>query len=426
MSWLEVENRKDEIYAIIAAVSEDKKTELREQAEHLISLTLNKSGFFDKPFDSDMNISRAAEEKKLVDELISFMDNIRSDLLKDFMNKDVFAVALNLFIMGKMVELVEHKIEISDSRATELLQAEPASIIEALKSVLPQNHVKPVNKFANEITRDFLNRGRQALVVSRANAKQEIVTKATLAYMDENVSLSGRIKFTPYDREVHDGVITLFEAGNNIITPIMVYRAMNGMTDTEYVSPQAIGAVTRSLDKSRRIMVSIDYSQEAKSYETNVRKGNIKTTYEGFLLACDKITVKIAGQNREAYKLLRKPILYEYAQVTKQVITVPTALLRTKEAVRGTEEVIVIRGYLLRQIMGMKSKYFLRSNRITYDGVYAELDMDGLAGKALANKTQKIRGHVSALLEEWTQQKFIKDFSVYKEGNKHRGVIITL
>ena len=146
----------------------------------------------------------------------------------------------------------------------------------------------------------------------------------------------------------------------------------------------------------------------------------------GYLLACDKVTVTTSGKTQEAYKLLRKPILYEYSQVSKQIINVPIALLQTSGAVRGTEEVIVIRGYLLRQIIGMKSKTFARSNKITYEGIYSELDMEDLTGKPLADKSRKVRSHVDALLSEWMEQEFIKDFTVYKEGKTHKGVAITL
>ncbi|MCL1914727.1 MAG: hypothetical protein FWG10_12840 [Eubacteriaceae bacterium] len=129
--------------------------------------------------------------------------------------------------------------------------------IEALKSVVPSRHVKPNNKLANEMTKDFLDEGEQSLVISTA--------KAMLEYRDGQTGIN-LAKFTPYDREVHDGVVTLYEAGNLVITPAMVYRAMNGMSETEKISPQAMEAVTNSLEKSRRIMATIEFAQEAKAY----------------------------------------------------------------------------------------------------------------------------------------------------------------
>jgi len=298
-----------------------------------------------------------------------------------------------------------------------------AQAIESLKSIIPINAIKPNNKLANEITKDFVNEGEIALRVSKAGAKREITTKAILTYEDKNISLSGRAKFTPYDREVHDGVVTLYEVGNEIVTPSMVYRAMNGMTETEKISPQAVGAVTRSLDKSRKTTLKIDFSQEAQFY-----KKDCKATYEGYLLACDKVTVTAGGKTQEGYKLLRKPILYEYSQMTKQVITVPIRLLQTKGAVRSTEDVIVIRGYLLRQIIGMKSPVFKRSNKITYEGIYAELDIspEHYSQGVYKKKTHTMRQHIEAILSEWVDQQFIKSFKPYIEGKAYKGISVTL
>jgi len=304
--------------------------------------------------------------------------------------------------------------------------------LESLKSILPSRGIKPNNKLANEITRDFIDSGEVGLVVSNPRASKEIVTRAMLSYTGENMSLlgSGQVRFTPYDREVHDGVVSLYVAGNTVITPNMVYRAMNGMTGTEFVSPQAVGAVTRSLDKSRGITVRIDFSQEARAYN----KGG-SAYYEGNLLACNKIHVSVSGKTQEAYRLLGKPILYEYAQMSGQIINVPISLLYTKGAVRSTDEVIVIRGYLLRQIEGMKSDSFKRNNHIRFDGVYAELDIAKEAdseantktqGAAYRIKTKKIRDHVDSILADWVEQGYIKGFEQYKEGTAIKGIVIQL
>ena len=161
--------------------------------------------------------------------------------------------------------------------------------------------------------------GERELKVNNKNSKKEVTTKVMLNYENENVQLISRLKFTPYDREVYDGVITLYEAGNEIVTPSMVYRAMNGLTETEYIKSEAILKIKESIDKSRFIKTVIDYTDEAKMYNHTVDK----TTYEGYLLACNKITVEAGGTKQEAYKLLDKPILYEYAQISGQIISVP-------------------------------------------------------------------------------------------------------
>ena len=237
----------------------------------------------------------------------------------------------------------------------------------------------------------------------------------------KDISLEGRMKITPYDREVHDAVVTLHVAGNKIVTPEMVYRAMNGMTESEKLSPQAIDAVTRSMDKSRYTTLKIDFSQEAQAY-----KKDCKAIYEGYLLACDKLTVSTGGRTKEAYRLLREPILLEYSKISGQIITVPIKLLQTKGNIRSTEDVIVLRGYLLRQIEGMKSRTFHRINKIAYKSIFTELDIlpDNYAN--YKEKTRKIREHVIAILGGWVKQNYIKNYEQYKNGKKIEGVEITI
>jgi hypothetical protein len=297
-----------------------------------------------------------------------------------------------------------------------------AEAIEILKSVIPKKHVKPNNKLANKITKDIVDDGEFNLIVSGNKAKKEVTTKIMLNYESENVHMSSRIKYTPYDREVYDGVVTLYAAGNNIVTPIMVYRAMNGLTETEYVSPQAIEEVRKSLDKSRHIKTTIDYTDEAKMYNKNIEK----TAYEGYLLEARKITVKINREEHEAYKLLDKPILYEYAQISKQIISVPLNLLNTKNKVNSTEDIIIIRGYLIRQIEWLKNAKTYRSDNIAYQPIYEELGISKITldGTAYKNKTRTIRNHVKSILESWKLSKYIQDYEEYKENKALAGITI--
>jgi hypothetical protein len=305
------------------------------------------------------------------------------------------------------------------------IQPEIQDTIKTLKSILPKIHVKPNNKLANKITKELVDSREIELIVSNKKSKKEVATKVIFDYENKNVQMSSRFKFTPYDREVYDGVITLYEAGNNTVTPIMVYRAMNGLTDTEYVKPEALTKIKESLDKSSRIRTIIDFTDEAKLYNKNIEK----TIYEGYLLASEKVTVKISGNEQEAYKLLRSPILYEYAQISRQIISVPINLLNTKDTVYSTDEVIVIRGYLLRQIEWMKSDNSERNTSIAYQGIYEELDIEQVNSssedyQAYKDKTLKIRNHVKAILKSWQAQDYLKKFEEYKDGRQIKGIRI--
>ena len=360
-------------------------------------------------------------------EIDEILDDIKSSI-KDYSAQVEAIKQINPKFEGKTLKQLKNDKEfqqaLKEYRATypSAEITEQGKIEEVLKSIIPKKHIKPVNKLANTITKDLVDKGEFDLVISNKRSRREVFTKVMLAYDNKYIQLSGQ-KYTPYDREVYDGVVTLYAAGNNLITPAMVYRAMNGLTESEKIRPETLEKVKQSLDKSMRIYTVIDYTDEAKMYNPKIEK----TTYEGYLLAAEKVTVKINGETHEAYKIL-SPILYNYAQISGQIITVPMKLMKTKDAVRGTDEVIVIRGYLLRQIEWMRNEKVSRSENIAYKSIYEELSItrdfynDGMYKK----KTHTTRTHIKAILDEWKEEGYIIGYEEYQDGNRITGIKIRL
>ncbi|MBM7650540.1 hypothetical protein JOC78_003537, partial [Bacillus ectoiniformans] len=239
---------------------------------------------------------------------------------------------------------------------------------EVLESIVPQKYVIPNNKLANKLPYEVPYNEPFYLEV---NKDKHILNWVAInsGYEDENIQIYDKAKrFDTYDRSVHNAVCSIFEAGNTNFTPDQVHRCMNGLDKSEYVSPQAVEAVTKSIDKSRKIYAKVDYSAEAKAYKKDVNSCII----EDYILPAKKITLEAGGHKVTGYKLNSKPLLYEYAQFTKQVITVPSQLLNTKDVIRNTPDVIVIREFLIRRIEVMKndSKH---GNKIAFEKVYAEI-----------------------------------------------------
>ena len=291
-----------------------------------------------------------------------------------------------------------------------------ASEIEFLRSILPDNFYMANNKLANEIIKDFVNKGKKELVVMKNQKKGEIVTYNTLTYDDKNINITGSYEFTAYDRTVHNAVCSLYVAGNEVVTPAMVYRAMNGMTATEYIKPQALESVRNSLDKSRSLRLIVDFTEEAKARNLNIDK----MTIDSHLLNATVLTVKSGGQELQAYKILDKPVLYQYAQYTRQILAVPLKLLDTKKATRNTEEIIPIKEYLIRRIEIMKYDRAM-SNKIIYETIFEEV---GIEIKTKQQK-ERLRNYISSILELWkTRDKYINDFKEFKQGNSIKGIEI--
>lgn len=295
--------------------------------------------------------------------------------------------------------------------------------LENIISILPTEYVMPNTRLSDELSSGKSEEGTREIIVKSTKKKADnpVLTKAILTFGDDKAVITAtRQKYTPYDSAVYSGIITLFEAENNIFTPAMVYRAMNGLTDSEYVNPSTLSKVAKSIEKNRKSQLAIDFTEEARQYMRAYEEPgkDFNTTYEGNLLVADKITVKNNGVEQTAYKILRKPILYEYAQTVGQVISVPIRLLQTKGSVRSTEDVIVLREYLLRQIENYRRRHREGCFSISYPAVYEVCGVSAETHKNIKDKHKKIRNHTEALLSEWQKQNYIKAFENQRDGTR--------
>lgn len=320
-----------------------------------------------------------------------------------------------------------------------------------LNSVLPKNHVIPNNKLANIMPRGIIGIGRITLEESRRGAKKPVKTSCILTYEGDNVHLSGRHPFTEYDRNVYNAVSSLYVYGDqsHIVTPAMVYRAMTGLTDSEKPTAGQLEAVMRSLDNMRFTRARIDCTEELNARRITLNSKQINGgEIDTYLLTADVIKVQTGGQTVWAYRIIKPPILYEYAAAVKQVLTVPASVLNVKEIgemivdgvkkltigprLSNTESRILIKGYLIRRIEGMKGKNSLNNPVIalydyerdgeTHKGLYS------IAGKPNAKglEAKRIRTDVGTMLTYWAATGYIKSFEVQTQGRKITGYIITV
>lgn len=310
------------------------------------------------------------------------------------------------------------------------LQDEVLNVLPKLQSLIPQKHLIPNNKLANSLTKDIIGAGIIELDVS-GKKEPELLTRCILNYEGDNVKLSSRQPFTEYDRNVADAVTSLYEYGDSshIITAAQVYRAMVHATKTETPSAQQIGAVTKSLDKMRFVRVQIDCSQELTRRNVSLNGAQVTSgKIDTYLLALEKIEVTAGGQRVSAYKIMKPPILYEYSSLTRQVLTVPAALLDVRDntgvKVSNTELRIAAKGYLLRRISVMKGKSGARqSHTIKYSSLYEEV----CPGQTLRRvEQQRLRDYTAIVLENWTWKGFISGYTETLQGNKKIGVEIKL
>ena len=329
--------------------------------------------------------------------------------------------------LGGIVHMGEHTREY-------LLQAikkDTATGLEVLRAITPKKSVINNSKLAQEIIDSFAGEGIIPIRVSGAKAKKDFAILASLTFEGPNIKITGRQPYTAYDRAVLNGICSLWQAGNTAFTAAMVYRAMNGISSSDdggaYVSPQAVGDVTRSIEKQRVTRLTVDCTAQMDHYK-NLKRAK----FDAMMISVDGIEMTAQnGQRVKAYTFTnpnRPPVLYEYSRSIGQVLSIPPRLLNSSGAIRTTEEVIAIREYLIRRIEGMKGNNSLRNDRITYRGIYKELgiDIDALTGNAAKDTPKRVRKNTEALLSHFVSEDFIKGFTEYREGRTIAGVQISL
>ena len=370
----------------------------------------------------DAVMKKIREEMEIKHAISPFLDDIKNIIETDPTFRDM---PLNEIVETK--EFKEIFKQLYETKYEATMEPEAKKVITALtlnpSKVL--NYLIPNTKVANQLTTGNLYGKEVSVVVNNKSSKtKEVTTKVILNFEGKGITLSGRYELNAYDRIVHNTLISLKLAGNKTFTPAMVYRTMNGLIDNEKVRPETLEKVTESIDKLSGTRATIDFTDEAKMYRKDIKSAKMSR----FLIEVGKVEIKTNAETVSGYEFIsdKDPILYTHAQISGQVYSVPTSLLQTKENIRGTEEVIIIREYLIRQIEWIKSEKVNRSQNITYQGIYEELKITSLQSQALKDKSKAVRDNTKKILEVFKNHEYIKSFEEYKDGKTIRGIKIVV
>lgn len=274
---------------------------------------------------------------------------------------------------------------------------------------IPEQAIKTQDQVSNFLTQNFLDAGLKMLEEEKkGRLKKTLRTKVSFSY--EGFDIQAKKDFTLFDQEVLDAVVTLYLANNEYISPAMVYRAMTGKTEGEYIHPGKLQDIEESIDKCMYSKLSIDASEAAAAMNYD------QAIYSGNLIAAEKAQVKMGGHKIIAYKIITEPLLYRYAKVCKQISAVDIKLLDTP--VTKTNDTIVLQGYLLRKIEQMKanSKY---ERFIKYDDLYSILG----TSKEERVRTKRVREYIKDILDFWKENGYISGYDIVMRGRSYNKIM---
>lgn len=371
------------------------------------------------PDDAELILNTKELKEMNIEKVLEFhYDMVYSDQALRERIEESFKIYFDFLRNADLGEYDKLQAYIEDAikRKEEISQADPAKYrqdkkSDSLRTSYPTQFIAPTDKVSRLLFDGELSKALSSLAMENRKSRKTITTLASIDFDDLNgsVEIKGRRELTPYDREVHDAIITLFVDGENeYMTPQMIYQVMTGNPDAFLEKKQA-EAISNSITKCMYSKVTIDAKEEAKAYGFDDFK------YDGNLISSERKTATLNGTVLECLHVLRQPVLYELASNKNQIGRLDIKLLNTP--INKTEEIITLQGYLYRRILSMKSNKNL-SKTIVYSTVYNQLDVTAASDGALRKKKSKVRGQIKKILDYWECEGFILGYCENKKGQE--------
>lgn len=338
--------------------------------------------------------------------------------------------------------MVEKRLEGEDivlSR-TRAKKVEPGDPSPELQLRYPQNQTIATHGFVRSLTRRTEEDG--ALFYYDVPIGNEVAT--TVCMIDIDKCKSAHIEchqpFSEYDWNVYNAVVSLYKAGNELITPPAVYRMMTGC-DVHDIGDGQLLAVCKSLDKLRFTRLVLDCTQEFRERGIQLDSQDVlRGMYDTYLLNASAMRARSAGFALVALKLETDPVLYHYAALTDQVLQVPTKMFKicrveedadgklyaTEDLVKNNESRIKIKGYLARRVRAASNphrsascKVMLRSYQYKDEHRFGLYEVAGYEdGECPPIHAKRIRDYVEEVLRYWIAVGYVSGYKfLYDKKN---------
>ena len=258
----------------------------------------------------------------------------------------------------------------------------------------------PVDKVNSKVWKllEAAPNGQIGIAAEKRDSKKQITILYSINFdaLGDNVSITRKLE--PFDKRVYLAVSALYNAGNSIISFSQIYRTMG---NTHSPNAHDIEKISDSIAKMAAARVSLDNTQEAKSYNYD------KFTYTASLLPMERLEGVINGKAVEAaIHLFREPPLVSFARGRKQITTIERQLLETP--VNKTDQNLLLEDYLIERIAHAKTGR--QPAKILYETLYAE------ARITTKKQRQRAGDKLGAILGHYVKCGFIKGYTDEGDG----------
>ena len=350
-------------------------------------------------------------------------------LKKEFANNQD-PVINNIDLLLDIVKRAKEAFEINKEK----------SLLPQISPIHPNNHLMPNNTLMNYLTQySLINAGSAELPVLKGRGN----TSHVVVGYEEDPHISA-FSLTEYERQVSDSIITIWEEAEKqgipaLFTADTVFRNMPG--EGGKPSPQQKGAITKAIEKFRKLHVFVNATDEMRA--RGLISKSQEVIFDDMYLSVTrmKCTIKNGGQTVEAYKINSEPIIYQYCKMTDQIITVPRKCIEIKKTKKNqtTGEIIIsnlpvpmttprqaMAGYIIRRIEVMKrdrkNKKKQQSDIIRFDTLFTDVGLE----EQSRDRASENRKFCYQVLDFLTAIKRIKGYEEQKKGRAITGIKILL
>ena len=236
---------------------------------------------------------------------------------------------------------------------------------EKIVPILPGHHIMPNNAAINALhAKDAIGAGAFDEPVIKADKSHAETTVYIMAEFkpDDNGTVITSKRLTEDERQIADALISLWiEAKKTGADPVfsidMIYRAMPGNGDRP--SKKRREEIETAIEKLRYLHVHIDATDELR--RRGIIAEDASFVFDDFYITAQKgkYTIKNGGQQIVAYKMKGEPIMYQYSEMTGQLLSVQRKHIEIQKTKDGeltgkriamTSQRQAMTGYMLRRI----------------------------------------------------------------------------
>ncbi|HPS61356.1 MAG TPA: hypothetical protein PLE33_08890 [Candidatus Cloacimonas sp.] len=343
-----------------------------------------------------------------------------------------------LIEQGRLPKTGETILQEEKDRLKELIAAEfapsvkaeeeqAAEILDLWEGNIASSNPKTTRLTTNKVARSQLQiaaKGKEGKPLKIKVGNGALVTASIYppSMQTGSITKPEQLGLTEYDIELEESIGSLYDAadpGQTFFTLAQIYREFAGITKTVKVTKKEEAEVEAAIEKMRLLTAKIDFIDQAKKHKgLNIKQED--ALLEGYVVNATKMRGTAGGHKVDGYYIGFPPLYYYYSKLMGQITQIDKKLLNTTDTRRNTQNFIVLKRKLIKQIEYMRSEKEKNKGRYEKRRSYSTIyELMGLKDPPEA-VTRIIKKDIDTLLTQWAsgKRKYIKSFKKYKGAGK--------